>query len=53
MKTLNSTHRFKWSTDDMGPTTDTERTTTSIVSPFGAEDETNDILCVTSLGLRP
>ncbi|MGA8762835.1 MAG: RHS repeat-associated core domain-containing protein, partial [Candidatus Sulfotelmatobacter sp.] len=46
-------HRFKSSTEDMGPTTDTERTTTSTVLPIGAEDETNDIMCVTTPGMRP
>jgi len=47
-----TTHTFKWSLKDLGKTTGTERTTTQRVW-FGAEDETNDILCVTDPRLRP
>jgi RHS repeat-associated protein len=43
---------FKWSVKDLGQVTGTERTTTTF-GGFGAEDETNDILCVTKPLLRP
>jgi RHS repeat-associated protein len=47
-----TTHEFRWSLEDLGKVTGTERTTTRHLA-FGAEDETNDILCVTTPGLRP
>ncbi|MFY9732091.1 MAG: hypothetical protein WAK24_15905, partial [Candidatus Acidiferrales bacterium] len=37
---------FDWSVEDMGKTTETERTTTQHLT-LGAEDDTNDILCLT------
>ena len=45
-------HRFDWSTENLGKTTGTERTTTHHLA-LGAEDETNDILCVTDPQFRP
>ena len=47
-----TTHTFKWSLKDLGKTTGTERTTTQHLG-FGAEDETNDILCVADPRFRP
>jgi hypothetical protein len=47
-----TTHTFKWSLQDLGKTTWTEQTTTTH-DWFGAEDETNDILCATTPGWRP
>ena len=47
-----TTHTFQWSLKDMGKTTGTERTTTQHLG-LGAEDDTNDILCVTDPRFRP
>ena len=47
-----TTHTFEWSTKDLGKTSGTEPATTHHLG-LGAEDETNDILCVTDPRLRP
>ena len=47
-----TTHTFEWSMKDLGKTTGTEQTTTHHIW-FGAEDETNEILCATTPGWKP
>lgn len=47
-----TTHTFQWSIKDLGQISGTDRATTQHLG-LGAEDETNDILCVTTPGLRP
>jgi RHS repeat-associated protein len=47
-----TTHEFRWSLQDLGRTTGTETTTTQHLG-LGAEDDTNDLLCITDPNARP